>query len=54
MQQRLPELFALFAERLGVTLLDRPTVLFSFTPSDMGGLQSAGGALPDDDNMLRV
>ena len=45
-REALPRLFDLYARRLGAKLPDRPTVLFSYKPSDQSGYYSSGGTLP--------
>ena len=42
----LPRLFDLYARRLGAKLPERPTVLFSYKPSEQSGYFSSGGTLP--------
>jgi hypothetical protein len=46
MQGLVPRLFDRYARATGLALGSRPTLLFSFVPSQVGGLQSGGGALP--------
>jgi hypothetical protein len=43
----IPRLFDLYTRRLGAKLPKRPTVLFSYAPSDQPGFDSGGGTCPD-------
>lgn len=41
-----PQLFRLYAHRLGVQPPERPTVLFNFKPGEQPGYSTSGGTLP--------
>jgi hypothetical protein len=43
----LPRLFAMYAERFGVVLPVRPTVLFNYVEGESSGHSSGGGVLPN-------
>jgi hypothetical protein len=45
-RQALPQLFAIYTERLGAKLPDRPAVLFNWVESDHSGFGRSGGTLP--------
>lgn len=45
-REALPRLFAVYAERLGAELPERPTVLFNSIRSNQSGYSSSGGTLP--------
>lgn len=42
----LPRLFAMYSERFGVPLPERPTILFNYIDSGHSGYTNAGGTLP--------